>query len=260
MVDEAGAAIAGARVELLGVIPRYEGGRRVAAGVLRPEIEVEVASARDGWYRLPVPEPGMWQVEISAAGKIPVRRRLIPLLEDRELPEAELERDGGVWIRVEDEEGRAVAGAQVGIHVRWNEAEQRFQRRDRAWEDRGRFGLSDEAGNLLLSRHRGTAIEIYAYARGFLPSVAQTVEGERATIRLERGRRIEVRFLTADGEPAAQALLRVGEQRWPSVTTDHRGRAPLFVRAGEPLAPQFAILIATFSHTAGGLFAERGGG
>ena len=99
VVDESGAPVVRAEVELHRIPARYERRRQLLEGRVHPEPEARVRTSAGGEYILAVPEAGFWQVEILARGKVPVRRRLLPLLEDLVLPEAVLAADAGIEVR-----------------------------------------------------------------------------------------------------------------------------------------------------------------
>jgi protocatechuate 3,4-dioxygenase beta subunit len=235
VVDEAGAPVMGARVELHRLLPRFERSLEVLQGFIHPESEVRVKTSADGGYALTVPQPGMWQVEISAKGKVPLRRQLVPLLESGLLPQARLMEDAGVELRVVDSEGAPVAGAQAWISPLLDDMES-HRRHRQAWEERGRFGLTDEEGRVRLSRRVDDSVEAFAYAEGFMPSRAVKVEGSPATIRLAQGQPQEIQFLTAAGDPVVGALVDIGEQLWMAASTDEEGRALVFLLPGRAVA------------------------
>jgi len=70
-------------------------------------------SGEDGRFSLAAPRAGMWTVTVHAAGFVPVRKYLLPLLEPVSLPDAALVSDAGLRVRIEDADGRPVPGARI---------------------------------------------------------------------------------------------------------------------------------------------------
>ncbi|MGB5391005.1 MAG: carboxypeptidase-like regulatory domain-containing protein, partial [Thermoanaerobaculia bacterium] len=64
VIDESGAPVVRAEVELHRVPARYERRRQLLEGRVHPEPEARVRTSEGGEYILAVPEAGFWQVEI----------------------------------------------------------------------------------------------------------------------------------------------------------------------------------------------------
>jgi len=239
VVDEAGNPVKGASVELQPIFPVYDRSLEVMDGLIFPEPERRVRTSAAGEYVLPVPEPGMWYVEIWADGKITLRHKLVPLLETEVLPPAVLTADLGLEVRVQDEQGNALPGAKVWLAPDTSdERELESQRRARSegWEARGRIGDTDDTGRVRLSRRAGQPLVAYGYAIGFLPSQATPVTGDSVTLRLERGLPYEIRLFEPDGDPAAAVLVQIGDPSWNHATTDEDGRVQVYLQPEVTLA------------------------
>ncbi len=233
-VDTSGTPIAGAQVELQRVVPFYERSLQILQGVEGWDAAATVRTSRDGEFRLAVPEGGMWQVEISAAGRVPVRCRLVPLLEDETLPDAVLETDAGLEVRIEDGEGSPLAGAQVWIRpVR---AERRRFRRPSPspWKGAGRYGRTGEDGRVRLARQKGQKVRVHAFVSGFLPAESDELDTANTTLRLRAGNPVTVQVRAASGEPVSKAVVTMSSLNWVAASTDESGEAVLFVEPDQP--------------------------
>lgn len=234
VVDPGGTPVSGARVELQQQLPFHARALQILEGKISRDAVATVKTSREGEYRLDVPEAGMWQVEIRAPGKVPVRCRLAPLLENELLPDAVLEADAGFEIRVEDETGSPVPDAQVFL------AHQRRERpRPRSmpspWKLAGGYGRTGADGRLELPRRPDSKLRVYSFAEGLLPTGSPVLETGKTTLRLTRGRPVTIRLLTESGEPIRNAVLTASPLNWVVATTDAEGEATLFVEAGQGL-------------------------
>ena len=107
VVDECGHAGAGCACPATEIAATLRAQSRDSAEAsFTPSPRCGVKTSADGGYALTVPAAGMWQVEIAAKGKVPLRRKLVPLLESGFLPQAQLMEDAGVDLLVVDGEGR----------------------------------------------------------------------------------------------------------------------------------------------------------
>jgi protocatechuate 3,4-dioxygenase beta subunit len=153
-----GRGMAGARVELRPVLSRYEQGIREAEGTGEPAPEVTAVTREDGRFRLAAPRPGMWTVTVRAAGSVPVRVPLLPLLEPAALPNAVLQRDAGLRVRVEDVEGHPIPGARVIGEAAKGET---------TWQPLPRRAVAGPDGEVHLARVDGERLRVWAVAEGF---------------------------------------------------------------------------------------------
>ncbi|MDH3744221.1 MAG: carboxypeptidase-like regulatory domain-containing protein, partial [Acidobacteriota bacterium] len=238
VTDAGGSVIVGARVELQRVPSFYDRALEILDGKSDWATAATVGTSADGAYRLQVPEPGMWQVEVSAAGKIPRRCRLLPVLHDETLPDAVLKKDVGFEVRIESDEGSPLAGAQVW--VRSLEDRSKSTRRPgvrafHAWADTGRYGRTGDDGRVGLALEQGRKARIYAFATGFLPAVSADVDTRDTTLRLQRGKPVVVRLRTASGNPVTAAVVTVSPVNWVAEAPDESGEVRLFVAPDQPL-------------------------
>lgn len=234
-MDASGAPVVGARVELQRVLSYYERSLQIANGRVGWEAETAVRTSSDGGFRLSVPRSGMWQVEVSAAGKVPMRIRLIPVLEDGVLPAVVLDDDVGIEVRVMDDEGSPVAGAQVWVQRSPDPSLRSRRRQASLWGPVGRYGRTGDDGRVRLTRKAGQRVRVHAFATGFLPAESAENDASRATLRLLPGKPVKVTVRTAEGDPVAGAPILVSSLGWVATLTGEGGQALLFAGEDKPL-------------------------
>ncbi|MDH3745670.1 MAG: carboxypeptidase-like regulatory domain-containing protein, partial [Acidobacteriota bacterium] len=238
VVDEEGRPVSRAKVLLSRVAPQHQSFRDVLGGRLEAEAVETAKTSKDGRYSLSAPEPGMWQVTVHARGKIPIRRRLTPLVDHVDLEDAEVRVDAGLEVLVVAENGDPVPRAQVWIRSIEGRPGRSRARRSQ-WRDRGRFAMTGEDGRAHLSRPRGESQRARAWASGFLISEeGEAVDGSSGTLTLQRGWRARVRFSRGKDEPMADTILVVQNETstWIAGVTDAEGRAEFALQPGRPLA------------------------
>jgi protocatechuate 3,4-dioxygenase beta subunit len=175
-----GRGLDGARVELRPVLSRYEQGVRESEGTGEPPPDVTAVTREDGRFRLAAPRPGMWTVTVRAAGSVPVRLPLLPLLEPVTLPDAGLQRDAGLRVRVEDVEGHPIPGARVIGEAAKGET---------AWQPLPRRAVAGPDGEVHLARVEGETLRVWAVAEGFAVAEERHPEGESRAGRIWAGER-----------------------------------------------------------------------
>lgn len=235
VVDNSGSPVAEARVELQRVPPLLDRSLQVLQGDTGWIATKTVRTSKEGEFLLVVPEVGMWQVEISVAAKVPVRCRLLPLLEDETLPDAVLEPDAGLEVRVEDGAGSPLDGAQVWIQPVSTEGRRSRRSLSSPWKAAGRYGRTGMDGRVKLARQAGHKVRVHAFVRGYVPGEMSDLETPSATLRLTPGKPVTVRVRAASGEPVPKAVLTVSSLNWVAASTDGNGEASVFVAPGEPL-------------------------
>ncbi len=238
VVDTAGAPIASAKVELQPIPPFYDRALQIFEGKTAWETETTVRTTASGEYRLAVPEPGMWQVEVSANGRVPLRCRLAPQLESETLPDAVLEADAGLDVRVEDGDGSPLAGAQVWAALIVDEEPRSRRGAPRfvsPWRATGNYGRTGERGRVRLARKASQKYRLHSFATGFLPAVSTELSTASTTLRLEPGKPVTVLLRSAAGDPVPDAVVTVSPLNWVAAVVGEGGRARVFVTPGEPL-------------------------
>ncbi len=235
VVDANGAPVAEALVELQPVLPFLERSLEILEGETKRTVAVSARTSTDGEYRLTVPEGGMWQVEVSAAAKVPTRCRLLPFLESETLPDAVLEPDAGLEVRVEDDAGSPLAGAQVWVQP--DETERRRSRRpwSSLWSPGGGYGRTGQDGRVKLARRAEQKVSVHAFAQGHLPGEKADLDTAKTTLRLTPGKPVTLRVRAASGEPVSKAVLTVSSLNWVAAATDQNGEAFVSVTPGEAL-------------------------
>src|SRR5579864_6477117 len=108
LVAPAGAAagaVAEARIELLAAELDYEAARRLLAGQGPPAALASTRADRDGAFTLEAPAPGCYRVAVSAPGYLALDYLLPALIEDRQLPPAQLVQAVRMTVRAVGERG-----------------------------------------------------------------------------------------------------------------------------------------------------------
>ena len=207
-----------------------------------------------GAFELRVPESGFYRVQVEAAGFLTLACELFPLLEDRELPAAELAPAGTpLAVTVLDAGGQPAPGVMVGVAGTGAGASPRAWRRlvpggDQharragiagdgglssagAWHAAWRAGVTDTAGTIVLPRARGEAVELRATAHGW-PQTSEVPAGAATTtlhLVSRPLRSLAVRH--AGGTPAGGALVR-RDSRWIGLTAED-GRLSIALPAAD---------------------------
>lgn len=265
VLDDGGAPVPGARVELLPLPSNHGWANGVLDGRASSETAAKARSGDAGRFRLKSPGPGLWSVVVQAEGFVPMRYRLLPLVRDTELPPVTLLPDAGARVRVRDAVGRPAAGVWIytlsASKTLWE------QTATHGWQVGARTGKTGEDGLLALPRAPGERLEIHAFPAGSLTS-GQTTAGAEATITFGAagsGRRtLEVReppparVAAADpaggaqeeepheaaptrGSPVPGVVAAIGPLAWPAGRTGADGRLTL---TGTPERPVQLYLFA----------------
>ncbi len=221
------------QVELTSLTPDF----RQAVRRLQGELEKPLATARprpDGSFEIAASEPGLYAVTVRSEGFLPLRFELRPLIEETELPPAELEPASPVEVRVVGPDGSPVPGATV-----WTVP----VREPKGWPARGLSlwqpaqGVEvtgPDGGIKTLSSPDGT-LQAMAFSPRF--GFAQSEVRERsATLRLVAARRVELEVRDARGKKVAGALVRLLAPPVPAGLTGPEGRLTL------PLSEEAAYL------------------
>lgn len=178
VVGPEGVPIRGARVDL---VPARE-----------PDVPEATATADGGGrFVLQVPRPGVRMVVVRAEGFVPMAYPLVPLAEDAVLPAVTLPKADRVRVRVEDPEGRPIAGARVRAVTDWSWGD---------WFPAERQATTGGDGTVDLPRAPGEPLRLWALAPGFPVQSGPTVSGSSATLRLVAGSRQTLRLVDPRGD------------------------------------------------------------
>lgn len=229
-----GHGVAAARVELLPIVSDFEVQRLLLARRAAPEPIATTTSSASGRFALEAPGAGVFRVAVRAEGFVPMRFFTLPLAESRELPPVVLSPAISVPVRVLDERGEPLPGATV--IARSSNPSLWSERSARGWRLDGRFGWTDEGGNLTLLRARGERLDLSIFSPG-LASAALFEDVERAEVTVATPavwrRRLEVR--DPHGEPAPNVMVALGKRVWPMALTDSAGQVELVASDTSPL-------------------------
>lgn len=227
--DGSGNGLAGARVQLVPMLPAFETDLLRLREDDEPEVVARATSGVEGRFEVVAPGPGMWSVVVAAEGRLSMAARLVPLVQDVTLPTVDLPPASPVRIRLTDSEAGPVVSALVLAKPAVEE------RGMEVWETAPRRTTSGENGVASLLRAPGEALRILARAPGFAEAARGPVRGSRIDLVFEPAEALPAQVLDPAGRPVAGALLRVGEGRWPLGTTGGDGRMRVDWISGRPL-------------------------
>ncbi|HKQ63290.1 MAG TPA: carboxypeptidase-like regulatory domain-containing protein, partial [Candidatus Polarisedimenticolaceae bacterium] len=105
----------------------------------------QVRTDAQGRFTLLAPHAGLWAVRVEAPGFVPIETELRPLVEPRNLPDAELTPDAGFTVKV-TAGGQPVSGALVRVD---GDRSGPFRTGD-VWPLAARFGRTGADGSLRL--------------------------------------------------------------------------------------------------------------
>jgi protocatechuate 3,4-dioxygenase beta subunit len=218
-----GSPLSGARVELIALLDGYQSGKLELEGKAEAAPVATAVADGKGVFQLAAPEPGMWRVVVRAPGRVAMESRLIPLMEETDLPPVELAADQGLSVRVLGSDGKAVARARVRAPA----GERIWTPGVFSWRPVRRLAWTDAQGLARLPWAVGEKARIQAFAPGALESGESLVSGGDATLSLGAARSLEVELVDAEGKALAAVLVSVGKGVWPLGIADARGRVTL---------------------------------
>ena len=233
ILDEEGRVIAKARARLLPYRGPYGAAADELAGIWQPEPAAEDLAGPDGTYRLTVETPGFYRLEVSAPGYLPLIRNLRPLLEDVEIPTAELFPTGSTEVRILGADGEPVEGAAATVwyagyrsQTGWNVYSFRRPHKIPAADD----------GTVQIPHSKKLPALVRAWAPGHLESSQDKLTGKK-TLRLEGAKIQPVQVFDARKRPLAGVLARVGWGRFAASSSDEEGRLLIPAPSGEHSHP-----------------------
>ncbi len=198
VLDEQGAPVVGARVELEALLSAHESGRRRLAGRERPPAAAAVTTDAAGRFVLAAPAIGAYDVVARAPGRVAMVHGPLLLLERVSLPPAVLPTDGSARARVLGTAGRPVAGAWVAASP------------DRYARDAPTTGGEPATVSVRVTLRDGTPVpDLIARAgEGFLPLGATGADGKLALPVPPSAGALEVHLFAADGRQRRYRLER----------------------------------------------------
>ncbi|HLX09688.1 MAG TPA: carboxypeptidase regulatory-like domain-containing protein [Thermoanaerobaculia bacterium] len=213
-------AVQSLRVEAVDVAaePDAVRARRLFAGAPEPPPLASTHPDATGAFELRLPASGFYRLRLEAAGFLALALDLSPLLEDVDLPMAELTPAGApLKVTVLAAAGHPTAGVLAGIRRLRSPATpgapsdpSAIDAEAGSWHPARRVAVTAADGTLVLPRARGEAVEILASDDGWPPAATVAGEAPTAILRLpSRPTRI-LAVHRAGGDSAAGALVRQG--------------------------------------------------
>jgi len=230
-VDSLGNAVGGVELSLVPVLSPFEQAAHELSGVAVPVPVTTRRSGDDGEFQLVAPEPGFWRLIAVASGHAPMEYTFArePLLGAVTLPALELSPARTIRVDAERPDGEAATEAWIATSVTTVEP---VTHRAVLWRPHLPL-VRASGGSVSIIVPQGAGIEVQAWQRGHRMSTKTAVTGSSARLRLRPGvvRRLVVK--DSAGNALADAILRVGEVRWPLTRTRADGLASLHSGPGE---------------------------
>lgn len=222
--------LAGARVELVPVLPIYETGRlRISTGE-GPPPATTATTGQDGRFQLTPPAQGSWKVVVRAQGRVSLQYGpLLWIQPGIELPAVLLPPSHPVPVSVIDGGGEPVRDAWV---LATDAEEVAEARRAGLWKIEPRAGRTGLDGTVTLAAIAGRPLELHVLPPGGGEEVRQGFTG--GTIPLvssDRPRVLTLKIETAGGSPLPGAQVRIGGMNWPAGFADEQGTLQLSIGA-----------------------------
>ena len=249
-----GAPLPRARVVLLPYPDRYRADL-VRLGLAPPERPAATDHTDDqGVFRLLAPGDGMWRVEVSAPGRVPMVRPLAGLVEDVDLEPVELPSATDLVVTVTDPGGRPAAGVWVAAESPAAESARPRPRPEGGphgarpplpppfrgyaftaepagdfdqpeWRPAERSGTTDADGRVVLPRAAGEELQSTAWSPETAPSEAVRSTGAPVALRLRAAEKRMLEVLGSDGRPRPGVVLQsAGGSGWPAGVSGEDGR------------------------------------
>lgn len=231
VVAKDGTVLAGAKVELLVVVDPGTVARRRLDSQPPYEVVARGESGADGRYQLLAPSSGLWAVQISLPGFVPVQSEPFDLLDELEVPDAMLVQDEGLVVQVQSAAGKPIAGAFVRVEA----AEQQRRFRVATFEPALRLSQTGADGTVRFPRGGGENYDVAAAATGFVPAGVADKRAGRLTLTLAPGIPTTVEVRGSDGKTAAQTIVAALEPPVPCGSTTANGRFDLMLPAESAL-------------------------
>ncbi len=222
VLDDQGAALAGAEVSLAPVPDPIERARLELAGRAAPEPVARARSGVDGSYRLEAPKAGLYQILVSARERVPMRLSPLAVVDEIDVEPVRLARDAGGSVQVVDPAGAPVAGARVSTVA--DSGSRRSWDRSAKWVTAPQWGVTDAAGRVAYARDAQTDYRIAALSAAHPAVVAEGLRETSARLVLADGIAREVEIRRGE-QPAAGAAVWLETPRLALAIADEAGRA-----------------------------------
>jgi hypothetical protein len=188
----------GIRVEVSPAFRRPAGGKR-------PAPMVAIRPRPDGFFNLTVPEPGVYRAVVRADGFLPLEIAPLPVVEETDLPPAELEPALPLEIRVSGPDGKPAAWVAVCARG-WDAPSSSVSR----WEPAERCGTTAEDGRLVLPRGRDERPVLAVADPRFAAGRFEAGEEASVTLHLAAARAVPLEVRGPDGRPAVGVAAQIG--------------------------------------------------
>lgn len=205
VLDETGAPVAGARLELQPV-PAGDPGLAWSAALLDPRAAPETTSDAEGGFAWEHLRPGTWDLVVRAPGFAAETVPAIELEEGRARDLGLLRLTSGTDLsgRVEDPDGAPVAAAEIHLDdaaSRWFSVPMGEPAPDTVSDADGRFSIPD--------RRAGEQVDLEVRRPGFVPRSLPgvVVTGDPLTVQLEPAARLAGVVVGEDGAAVPRALV-----------------------------------------------------
>ena len=227
VLGPSGAPLPEARVMLLGDASMVELARLALAGTAHVEPVAAVSTDARGSFLLEAPRAGRYGVRIEAAGHAPVQAGLGGVVEETDLPDAELEADAGITVAVKSADGKPLPGALVV--VRRDRSVRSF--RGALWTPAPRVALTGPEGTARLARGAKELLIVGAAQPGQAPASRAGRLPASIALTLGTSAALPIEVRGADGTPAAGAIVLSVEAGLPLATLGADGRTALVLPA-----------------------------
>ncbi len=225
ILDPEGKPAPSIKVALVPILPEAESARLELAGRTGPEPAAIVSTDAAGVFHLVAPDAGMWRVHVESPGFMPLEALLAPLLDETELPDAQLRPDAGLQARVTDPRGQPLARAWVRV-----EGAQAPSPFTETWQvPLRRIAFTDANGTATFPRTREEVLTVRAAAPGYLMAEQKNVRGGSAALRLAAGRSRQILVRDPQGKGVADAFVAFSESAWRAGRTSESGLLDLTV-------------------------------
>ena len=223
-----GADLVEARVALRPMASNFSWARATLAGEPAAAPAATAAVDADGRFRLAAPGAGLWEIEITAAGHLPLRLRTLAVTEPAELPTALLPPAETARVEVRDSGGHPVADARVLAES----ASENLWREEAAhgWRPAPRLGRTDRGGRIAFPRAPDEELRVSVAADGTAPVGGRGGAEIRVVLPADRHRR-SIGLRSNEGVSLAGVVVLAGEPALPVGATGPDGRFDL---RGEP--------------------------
>ena len=220
ILDPQGRGFSGVLVEVEQVRTAAESGRQILTQATAPGPVARSKTDRRGEYRLRLPGPGFYRLQVGAKHFLPAAFELAPVLEDRRLPDLALTRTTSLEVRLGEEDG--LPGVEIrarGWSSRWREKARE------GWWPADRRVKTRRTGKAQVPCSPGERVSLTAVHEG--RHYYGVADCENQPIRLPGTPLRTVLLRHADGQPAEGVLAFLRWPWTPLAESDAEGRLHL---------------------------------